>query len=152
VIRALEREDAHEPFMTVVEERLDAVDHPALAGATATVEAEYESLVGAMVALADEDDDYVQLSAKRLAHYVFDVYTAALLLAEAQADLDGYGPTGEADGRTALVARRFVQNYLEDRDARGIGSGDRFPLEHADAVVRYATVEPDALVETAEAD
>jgi len=102
--------------------------------------------------LADEDDDYVQLSAKRLAHYVFDVYTAALLLAEAQADLDGYGPTGEADGRTALVARRFVQNYLEDRDARGIGSGDRFPLEHADAVVRYATVEPDALVETAEAD
>ena len=152
VVRALEREAAHEPFMATVEARLDAVTHPALADVAATVGAEYESLVGAMVALADEDDEYVQLSAKRLAHYVFDVFTAALLLAEAQADLDGEGPSGEADGRTALVARRFVDRHLAEPEARGITSGDRFPVEHFDAVVRYAPVEPDALVEAAEAD
>ena len=152
VIRALEREDAHEPFAAAMEERLEAVTHPALADAAGTVDERYEELVRAMISLADEDDEYVQLSAKRLAHFVFDVFTAALLLSEAQADLEGEGPTGEADGRTALVARRFVDRHLAEEEARGIPDGDRFPIEHFDAVVRYAPVEPDALASAAEAD
>ena len=152
VIRALEREEAHEPFAAAMEERIEAVTHPALEDAAETVDAKYEELVRAMIALAGEDDEYVQLSAKRLAHFVFDVFTAALLLSEAQADLEGEGPTGEADGRTALVARRFVERHLVEREARGIQSGDRFPIDHFDAIVRFAPVEPDALVEAAEAD
>ena len=152
VVRALEREEAHEPFAAAMEERLDAVTHPALAEAAETVDESYEELVRAMISLADEDDEYVQLSAKRLAHFVFDVFTAALLLSEAQADLEGEGPTGEADGRTALVARRFVRRHLADEEARGITGGDRLPLEHFDAIVRYAPVEPDALAAAAEAD
>jgi len=81
------------------------------------------------------------------------------LLTEAQADLDGEGAedeerangeapstgdsdaTGRSDGRTALVARRFVETHLRDRDARGITSEDRFPIEHFDAIVRYAPVD-----------
>jgi len=152
VIRALEREAAHEPFMAAVEDRLDRVTHPALADARETVEAEYEALVGAMLELADADDEYVQLSAKRLAHYVFDVFTAALLLAEAQADLDGEGPSGEADGRTAVVARRFVDRQLATHEARGITSGDRLPIEHYDAIVRFDPVDPEALLQAPEAD
>jgi hypothetical protein len=150
VLRALERENAHEPFMRVMDERLDAVTHPALDETKATVKAEYEDLKKALATLAGEDGDYAQLSSKRLAHYIFEVFTAGLLLEQAQEDLEG--EKGEPDGRSAVVARRFVQNYLEDREARGITSGDRLPLEQFDAVVRFEPVEPDTLVETVEAD
>ena len=150
VLRALERENAHEPFMRVMDERLDAVTHPALDETKATVKAEYEDLKKALATLAGEDGDYAQLSSKRLAHYIFEVFTAGLLLEQAQEDLEG--EKGDPDGRSAVVARRFVQNYLEDREARGITSGDRLPLEQFDAVVRFERVEPDSLVETVEAD
>jgi alkylation response protein AidB-like acyl-CoA dehydrogenase len=146
VLRALEREDAHEPFMEVMQERLDGVDHPALTDAAAVVESEYHDLTAAMAELAGADGDYAQLSAKRLANYVFDVFAGALLLEEAQAELE------DGNGRLALVANRFVDRELRDRDARAITSGDRFPLEHFDAVVRYDPVSPDDLVEQAEAD
>ena len=152
VLRALERENAHEPFMGVMDERLDAVTHPALDETKAVVQEEYEELKKALGTLAGEDPDYAQLSSKRLAHYIFEVFTAAVLLEQAQKDLEGEGPTEEADGRSAVVARRFVQNYLQYREARGITSGDRLPLEHFDAVVRFERVEPDSLVETVEAD
>jgi len=152
VLRALERENAHEPFMRVMDERLDAVTHPALDETKATVNEEYEDLKKALATLAGEDADYAQLSSKRLAHYIFEVFTAGLLLEQAQEDLEGDGATEEPDGRSAIIARRFVQNYLEDREARGITSGDRLPLEQFDAVVRFESVEPGSLVETVEAD
>ena len=152
VLRALEREASHEPFMAAVEARLDGVEHPALADAKATVRAEFEDLMTAMAELVAEDDEYVQLQAKRLAHYVFDVFTGALLLAEAQAELDGEGTADEPDGRMALVARRFVANELAEEEARGITGGDRFAMEHFDGVVRYASVAPDELGATVDAD
>ena len=152
VLRALEREEAHEPFVTAVQERLDSVSHPALAGVAETVESEFHDLTTAMATLAGEDGEYAQLSSKRLAHYIFDVFTAALLLDEAQQQLDGEGPRGEADGRLALVAQRFVTRHLDDREARGITSGNRLPVERFDAIVNYAQVPPTELVETVTAD
>jgi acyl-CoA dehydrogenase len=152
VLRALEREDAHEPFMDVMQEKLDAITHPALADEAAIVESEYTDLTTAMGSLATEDADYAQLASKRLARYIYDVFTAALLLEEAQADLDGEGPSEGEDARTALVAKRFVQRHLEDQEARGITSGDRFPLEYFESIVNYRQVAPDELVESAEAD
>jgi hypothetical protein len=84
------------------------------------------------------------------------VFTAALLLDQAQDALEGEaavdGADGEPDGRMAVVARRFVQTHLEDRDARGITDGDRLPLEQFEAVVNYAPVPPAELVEPVEAD
>jgi hypothetical protein len=103
------------------------------------VEAEYHDLVEAMATVASEDDDYAQLSAKRLAHYVFEVYTAALLLAEAQDELDA------GNGRMALVARRFVDRELTEPDARGIPSGDRHTVEWFDAIVRYTPADPESV-------
>ncbi|OIB55444.1 acyl-CoA dehydrogenase family protein [Natrialba sp. SSL1] len=147
VLRALEREDAHEPLQTAISERLEYVSHPALADAAATVEGEFHDLMGALATLAGEDSEYAQLSAKRLAHYVFDVFTAALLLERAQRDLDE-----DENGRLALVATRFVSRELADRDARGITSGDRFPIEQFDAVVRYTPVEPDSITDAVAAD
>ncbi|WP_254532100.1 acyl-CoA dehydrogenase family protein [Natrinema gelatinilyticum] len=146
VVRALERENAHEPFMQTVEERLEAVTHPALADAADTVASEYEEVTAALVTLAEADPDYVQLSAKRLAHYVFEVFTASLLLEEAQADLE------DGDGRTALVARQFVMTELETGEARGITGGDRTVLEAFEAIVHHAPVDPETVAETVTAD
>jgi len=146
VLRALEREQAHEPFVDVMQERLDAIDHPALDEAAAVVESEYRQLQSALGELTTADGDYAQLSAKRLSHYLFDVFTAALLLEQAQDQLE------DGNGRLAVVAERFVDRELRDRDARGITSGDRLPLEQFDAIVRFAPVDPDTLVETASAD
>ncbi|WP_226004702.1 acyl-CoA dehydrogenase family protein [Natrinema salinisoli] len=145
-LRALEREDAHEPFARVVEERLEAVAHPALADAADTVADEYEELTGALIALAGEDTEYAQLSAKRLAHYVFEVFTAALLLDEAQTGLEN------GDGRMAMVARRFVSTTLADREARGITGGDRFALEAFEPIVHHAPVDPETVSEAIAAD
>ncbi|SDK35270.1 acyl-CoA dehydrogenase family protein [Natronorubrum texcoconense] len=146
VLRALEREDAHEPLFEAIEDRLETVSHPALADAAETVEAEYHDLAGALAMLAGADGEYAQLSAKRLAHYVFDVFTGALLLKEAQTKLD------DGNGRMALVARRFVATELETPDARGIASGDRFALEAFEPIVRGASVDPETLSEPMAAD
>lgn len=139
VLRALDREAAHEPFAEVVQSHLDGVSHPALADATATVESEYHDLMSAMAEIAGRDEEYAQLSAKRLAHYIFDVFTAALLLSEAQRELD------DGDGRLALVATRFVERELESETARGITDGERFAVEHFEPIVRYSPVPPERL-------
>ena len=152
VLRALDREQAHEPFVEAVDEHLSAATDPALADAVDTVESEFQELTAAMATLAGEGRDYAELSAKRLAHYIFDVFTAALLLDQAQNALEGDTADGEPDGRIAVVARRFVQTHLEDRDARGITDGDRLPLEQFEAVVNYAPVPTEELVEPVEAD
>jgi acyl-CoA dehydrogenase len=160
VLRALDREQAHEPFVEAVDEMLSAVTHPALADEVDVVEAEFQDLTTAMATLAGEDREYAELSAKRLSHYIFDVFTAALLLEQAQAGLAGEhdrqsageGDAGDPDGRMAVVARRFVQTHLEDREARGITGGDRLPLEYFDAIVNYGSVPPEDIVETVEAD
>ncbi|WP_267639386.1 acyl-CoA dehydrogenase family protein [Haloarchaeobius amylolyticus] len=147
VLRALDREDAHEPLLETIQANLDAAEHPALAETTETIQDAYADLGTAMATLATEDGEYAQLQAKELADYIFDVFTGSLLLAEAQAEIDA-----EADARLALVAERFVDRRLRDHDARGITGGDRFALEHFDAVVRYESVDPETLVETAPAD
>jgi len=139
VLRALEREAAHEAFAEVVDEQLRRVSHPALIDARELVEAEYHDLLGAMAELAQADEEFAQLSAKRLAHYIFDVFTSALLLAQAEEELEA------GNGRLALVARRFVTRELAEREARGITSNDRFALEQFDPIVRFAPVDPDAL-------
>jgi acyl-CoA dehydrogenase len=146
VLRALDREDAHEPFLELVGERLSGIDHPALAELVETVQSAYQDLSMAMADLAGRDGEYAQLVAKDLADYIFDVYTATLLLTEAQADLDA------DDGRTALVARRFVDRELADSERRGITDGDRFPLAWFDPVVQFERIDADTVTERVTAD
>ncbi|MFC7210962.1 acyl-CoA dehydrogenase family protein [Natronoarchaeum sp. GCM10025321] len=135
VLRALDREDAFNPFAAVVQERLDAVSHPALADSVATVTDEFHDLTAAAATLAAEDGEYAQLSAKRLAHYIFDVFTASLLLAQAQERIE------EGDGRLALVAERFVDRRLAESEARNITDGSRFAVERFEPIVRFASVD-----------
>jgi alkylation response protein AidB-like acyl-CoA dehydrogenase len=144
VLRAMDREDAHEPLLAAVDERLDAVEHPFLVELAGEVREQYHDLATALATLAAEDEEYAQLKAKRLADFVYEVFTAALLLEEAQTAVD------DGDAREALVAERFVDRHL--RDDRGIADGDRFAVEEFDAVVRHAEVSPERLREPAPAD
>ena len=148
-LRVLNREDAHEALLPYVQERLDAVEHPLLERLADTVEDEFRGLQNALATLATEDGDYAQYHAKRLADLIFDVVTAALLLAEAQTAIDR-----DDDGRKALVARRFVRTRFDEGAAYGVTSGERFAMEDDvfAAIAHYADVEPASLVEAAPAD
>ncbi|WP_439026252.1 acyl-CoA dehydrogenase family protein [Haloarchaeobius sp. DT45] len=147
VLRALDREDAHEPLLETIQANLDSAEHPVLAATKETIQDASADLGSAMATLATEDGEYAQLQAKELADYIFDVFTGSLLLAEAQTELDE-----DDDARLALVAMRFVDRQLGEHDVRGITSGDRFALAHFDSVVRYESVDPEELVESAAAD
>jgi acyl-CoA dehydrogenase len=139
VLRSIEKVDGHEVAFDVIDDRLEAVDHPALADLEETVAAEREGLEDALADLLDADRDTQELHAKRFADYLFEVYVAALLLAEAQTHIED-----RDDGRKALVARRFVDRHLREQSNRGIGSDD-LPMEAFDAIVRYDTVAPSDL-------
>lgn len=54
-----------------------------------------------------------------------------------------YGQYERGDARLTLVAEQFVDD--DPRDGRGIANGDRFAVDHYDAVVRFAAVDPERL-------
>ena len=148
-LRALNRESAHEALLPYVQEKLDGVAHPLLEDLAEDVGARFRELQDALGTLATEDGDYAQYHAKRLSDLIFDVVTAALLLEEAQWQID------EADnGRKAMVAERFVGTRFGDDEAYGVTSGERFAMEDDAfaAIAHHADVEPESLVETAPAD
>ncbi|WP_158056232.1 acyl-CoA dehydrogenase family protein [Halorussus halophilus] len=142
VLRALERENAHEALVPHVQAKLDAVEQPVLAELADEIESEFRDLQNALGRLAMEDEEYAQYHAKRLADLIFDVVTAALLVEEAQWQLDE-----EENGRKALVAQRFVQTRFGEEEAYGINSGDRFAMEDDvfASIVKYAPIEPASL-------
>jgi acyl-CoA dehydrogenase len=148
-LRALNRENAHEALLPHVQSKLVALEHPHLEALAEEVDERFRELQNALATLATEDGDYAQYHAKRLADLIFDVVTAVLLLEEAQSQLDE-----EGDARKALVAERFIETRFGADEAYGVTSGERFAMEDDtfEAIVKYASVEPDALVEPAPAD
>ncbi|GKZ14337.1 acyl-CoA dehydrogenase family protein [Haladaptatus sp. T7] len=132
VLRALAREDAHEPALALTRDRLDGIEHDDLADLVATTRDELDGLQEALVTLATEEEEYAQLHAKELAEYVFDVYTAALLLSEADGEL------AAGNRRKGLVARQFVTDAFGRSAARGISSGDTLSLDGFEEIVRFA--------------
>jgi acyl-CoA dehydrogenase len=147
VLRALDREDAHEALFPLVNDHLATADHPFLDELADTVESAFHDLQTALATLAGEDADYAQYHAKRLADLIFDVVTGAVLVAEAQQRLD------EADdARKALVAEWFVRESFEASDAYGITSGEMPGDERFDAIARYGSFSPEALADPPVAD
>ncbi len=143
LLRALDREDAHEALLPFVSEKLEAATRPELAGLTDQIKEAYIALQESLVALATADRDYAQHEAKQLADLVFDVVTAATLLEYAQVALEEDG-----DARKALVARWFVESRFENPMDRGITDDEALPHEQFDAIVRYAPADP-AVLDTA---
>ncbi|MFB6222098.1 MAG: acyl-CoA dehydrogenase family protein [Haloarcula sp.] len=142
VLRAMDREDAHEPLLGLVDERLDAVSHPVLESLAADVEEARDGLTKAIFTIGAEDVDYAQRQAKEVTNYIFDVTTAAILLEQAQNQLDE-----EGNARKAAVAKQFVDDSLREADERGITSVDDLSVDMFDAIVRYADLDPDHLAE-----
>jgi acyl-CoA dehydrogenase len=137
VLRVLDHKDAHEVLVPAIQERLDSVEHPILSEYATTVEEEFADLQNALVTLASEDREYAQLQAKELTDYIYDVFTAAELLAVAQKE------TVDGNARMALVAQEFVERQFDRTKARGITSGSRRASEAFDTIVRYADVAPE---------
>jgi crotonobetaine/carnitine-CoA ligase len=91
------------------------------------------------------DQEYAELNAKRLTDYLFDVTAAALLLDEAQWAIDN-----KSNARKAVVAHRFIDEHLRERSNRGITEEGRLPVEQFDAIVRFASVPPEAIGDSVE--
>jgi acyl-CoA dehydrogenase len=144
VLRALERERAHEPLFAALSERLDGLTHPRLVALGDTVRDEVGALQGALGTLAGGDADFAQYHAKSVADFVFEVVTASLLLESAQESLD------DGDARDALVARRYVDSRLRESSRNGVTSENRLSDREFDAVVRHATVAPETFTEEVE--
>lgn len=140
VLRAMEKEAAHEALLPLVTGYLDAVDHPFLEPLAETVEAEFELLQEALLGLAAADDETAQYAAKEVTEYVYDVVTASLLLERAQEQLD------EGDARKAVVANLFVERELSDRSS-GVQTETTPAMDVFDSVVRYDSLDESELPE-----
>ncbi|MGM0604091.1 MAG: acyl-CoA dehydrogenase family protein [Halobacteriota archaeon] len=140
VLRALDREAAHEAFVPEFDERIAAIEagDDRLTDAASTVRTAFRDLQSALGTLAVEDETYAQFRAKELANEVFDVVTAVALLEAAEAGL-----TGRDDAREALVARQFVQAELSG--GTDVQSGDRSVLESFEPIVWYDRADPAVL-------
>jgi len=140
LLRAFATTDAAPAVLSLVEDYLETVAHPALADLAATVREHRGTLADAIEAVATEGEEYAQHEAKALADLLFDVVTASILLAKAQRRIDD-----AEDAREAVVAEWFVRETLGAEPARGILDGEALPLEHFDAVVRYDPLDPAAI-------
>ena len=140
VLRAMDREDAHEPLLALIDDRLDAVAHPELADLAETVDDARDGLTTAIATVGTEDVAYAQRQAKELTNYIFDVTTAALLVEQAQWELDEDG-----NARKAAVADQFITDSLRETPERGITGGDELSRDVFDAIVRYADLDPNSL-------
>jgi alkylation response protein AidB-like acyl-CoA dehydrogenase len=92
---------------------------------------------GALAHLSRADRDLAQLRARSFCNYLADIAEAALLLEEAEWELEH-----SASARKAIVAHLFVEDHLRTQRSRGILSADRTPLDFFEPLTRYGTIEP----------
>jgi hypothetical protein len=139
VLRAMRKEQAHDALLDRVDAALASASHAAL-GAMRDIVAEARREVReALDFVFEAADDLRQLHARRVTAWLADVTEAALLLEQAQRELD---TTGSA--RKAAVARLFINDHLSRGRMRGI-SDDRSVFTLFESVTRYGPLEPAAL-------
>ncbi|UWG47018.1 Acyl-CoA dehydrogenase [Halanaeroarchaeum sp. HSR-CO] len=134
VLRAMEKEAAHEALLPLVSGYLDDVEHPYLQALATTVQGEFERLQEALLGLATADDASAQYAAKEVTEYIYEVTTASILLSRAQDHLD------DGDARKAIVANLFVERELAS-DSSGVRTDGTPAMEYFDAIVRYASLD-----------
>ncbi len=92
----------------------------------------------ALMFLSRAERDLAQLRARAFANYLADAVEAALLLEEAEWEMEHRG-----NARKALIAHLYVQSHLaNDAPLRGICSADRATLELFEPLTRYGEVSP----------
>ena len=136
VLRAMQKEAAHQAILDRIDAYLDEAEHPAVVSVAERVREAREELEETMNDVATSGMEGAQLRAKDLADFIYDVYAASLLVAEAQREAE------DGDGRKTVVARRFAEQHLEEGRIT-----DETPLEWFDAIAKYETVGVDEVTE-----
>lgn len=85
------------------------------------------------------DPSEAQRHARRLMHYMSDVFAAALLLEEARDGLD------RGDARKAIVLRLFMERHLDPPPRRGIGQDRGWMEAHLDDLARDRAIDSGVL-------
>jgi hypothetical protein len=140
VVRAIEREGVLKPVLERVERALSDGDHPVLEPVRQSIRsytAEVEEAVG-YVAAAPKD--VARLHPRRIARYITNLLSAALLAEQAASELAANG-----SARKAAIARLYANVHLGGRRLGGIGQDDQIVLEGFDAITRYGELEPEKL-------
>jgi hypothetical protein len=140
VLRALERDGALEPLLARVERAIADATDPAITDVATSVRDFATEAREAIAYVASAPKDVSRLHARRVARYLADLASAALLIEQAVREL--------ADGcaRKAAVARLYAGVRLERHPLRGIGRDDRIVLDLFEPITRYGAVEPDRLL------
>ena len=134
VLRAMQKEAAHNVVLDRIDGYLNEAEHDSVVSVAERVNEARAELEEEMTEVATSGVDGAQVRAKDLADFIYDVYAGALLVAEAERD------ARNGDGRKAVVARRFVDQHLDEPRVT-----DETPLDRYEEVAKYGTVDVDDL-------
>ncbi|TVR20763.1 MAG: acyl-CoA dehydrogenase [Anaerolineaceae bacterium] len=118
VLRDIGRYGVHQPYIAYLQRTLDAVSADQLKGLADTVREAINRAMTLLGRIASADSAYQQAHARRLADALSHVGQAALLLAEAQWEIDNAGHTIKPDVAAYYINRRLVPGYdpMDDAD------------------------------------
>lgn len=127
VLRAMARETAHRPVLDRIDTYLSGIDDR-LSGAADLVDSHRDRLANAVDYLSSVDQTEAEREAKAFANYLYDVYGAAVLLAEADRDLRGVGYSQRArTSRSEAQSRRSTaenNSPADDESSVPVQDGD----------------------------
>jgi hypothetical protein len=141
VVRAIEREGVLGPVLERVERALADADHAVLASTRDAVRSYVSDVQEAVAYIAGAPKDVARLHPRRIARFLTNLVSGALLVEQAAWELETSG-----SARKAAVARLYANVHLTSHPLGGIGRDDQIVLEGFDAITRYGALEPDRLV------
>jgi alkylation response protein AidB-like acyl-CoA dehydrogenase len=135
VRRAIERENADEPFLARIQEALENAGEGV--AAAHVVRDRKEDLAEAIAAWKRLDAETAEARLFPLAQFMAETFTAAILCERAEWELREFG-----DDRKGVIAALYTERYLTDRNRmRNIDSPSNLALERFDDLVSGALVE-----------
>jgi hypothetical protein len=135
VLRAAARDQAHTALLALLDEAVEGAGSPLLAGARASVARARGRLGENFARLAAAGPEVASLRARVLANDAADAVQAALLLGEAQWELDAH-----ASARKAVVAAWFIRTRLEPH-GRWHPGNEGIVLDLFEPLTRYEPIE-----------
>lgn len=123
--RDMQRYRVHEPFIRYIDTLLRSVQDDRLEENASTVEAALQSAQHMLERLEAGGDQYAQAHVRRLMDQFAHVAQAALLLAEAQWELNNGLPSPKLDGAAHFINRHLRPNYSALDDEGYLGRIER---------------------------
>jgi hypothetical protein len=124
-----------------VEEALSNADHPVLQPLCATIRSYAIETQEAVAYVAAAPKDVARLHPRRIARYLANLVSSALLVEQAAAELAEHN-----SARKAAVARLYTSRHLTTHSLGGIGRDDRLVLDGFEAITRYEELDADRLL------